>query len=118
MFLKSRKKRYLIVTQNKALLYEGFWDELPLAEKVIIEKSIEFLMTGNPVLFTARPYMYALWRSWSSFFPPRISTASFVPSPVSRQTVKSVYQKSKDKNSAKKNTLYASLTAGRILSDR
>lgn len=48
MFLKSRKKRYLIVTQNEALLYEGFWDELPLAEKVIIEKSIEFFDDREP----------------------------------------------------------------------
>ena len=48
MFLKSRKKRYLIVTQNKALLYEGFWDELPIAEKVIIEKSIEFFDDREP----------------------------------------------------------------------
>lgn len=48
MFLRSKKKRYLTVTQNETLLYEGFWNELPLAEEVILEKSIEFFNDREP----------------------------------------------------------------------
>ena len=48
MFLKPKKKRYLTVIQNETILYEGLWDELPLAEGVIIEKSIEFFDDREP----------------------------------------------------------------------
>ena len=48
MFLRSKKKRYLTVTQNETLLYEGFWNELPLTEEVILEKSIEFFNDREP----------------------------------------------------------------------
>lgn len=48
MFLKPKKKRYLTVTQNETLLYEGLWNELPLAEEVILEKSIEFFNDREP----------------------------------------------------------------------
>lgn len=48
MFLKSKKKRYLTVTQNETLLYEGLWNDLPLTEKVILEKSIEFFNDKEP----------------------------------------------------------------------
>lgn len=48
MFLKPKKKRYLTVTQDETLLYEGFWNELPLAEEVIIENSIEFFNDREP----------------------------------------------------------------------
>ena len=48
MFLRSKKKRYLTVIQNETLLYEGFWNDLPLAENVILEKSIEFFNDKEP----------------------------------------------------------------------
>lgn len=48
MFMKSKKKRYLTVTQNEAVLYEGPWNELPLTEEVILEKSIEFFNDREP----------------------------------------------------------------------
>lgn len=48
MFLGAKKKRYLTVTQNDALLYEGFWNELPVKEEVILEKSIEFFNDREP----------------------------------------------------------------------
>ena len=48
MFFKSKKKRYLTVTQNGAVLYEGLWSELPMAEDVILEKSIEFFNDREP----------------------------------------------------------------------
>lgn len=48
MFLKSKKKCYLTVTQNESLLYEGLWNELPLTEEIILEKSIEFFNDREP----------------------------------------------------------------------
>lgn len=48
MFLRSKKKSYLSVTQNETLLYEGFWNELPLKEEVILQKSIEFFDDREP----------------------------------------------------------------------
>ena len=48
MFLKAKKKRYLTVTCHEAVLYEGYWTELPLAEEIILEKSIEFFNDKEP----------------------------------------------------------------------
>lgn len=48
MFLMTKKKRYLTVMQKETLLYEGLWNELPLAENVILEKSIEFFDDKEP----------------------------------------------------------------------
>lgn len=48
MFLKPKKKRYLTVTQNETLLYEGLWNELPLTEEIILEKSVEFFDDREP----------------------------------------------------------------------
>ena len=48
MFLKHKKKRYLTVTLDKSVLYDGLWNDLPLAEEVIIEKSIEFFNDREP----------------------------------------------------------------------
>ena len=48
MFLKRKKKRYLKVTLDKAVLYDGLWDNLPITEEVIIEKSIEFFNDPEP----------------------------------------------------------------------
>ena len=48
MFLKAKKKRYLTVTQDETLLYEGLWNELPLTEEVILKKSIEFFNDREP----------------------------------------------------------------------
>lgn len=48
MFLKSKKRRYLTVTQDETLLYEGLWNELPLTEEIILEKSIEFFNDREP----------------------------------------------------------------------
>ena len=38
MFLKAKKKRYLTVTCHEAVLYEGYWTELPLAEEFFNDK--------------------------------------------------------------------------------
>ena len=43
MFLKAKKKRYLTVTCHEAVLYEGYWTELPLAEEIILEKKYRIL---------------------------------------------------------------------------
>lgn len=48
MFLSSKKKRCLTVTQNEILLYEGDWNKLPLTEEIILEKSIEFFNDSEP----------------------------------------------------------------------
>ena len=48
MFLKHKKKRFLTVTLDNTILYDGLWDNLPLAEEIIIEKSIEFFDDKEP----------------------------------------------------------------------
>ncbi len=48
MFPKRKKKRYVTVTLDKTVLYDGLWDDLPFAEEVIIAKSIEFFNDKEP----------------------------------------------------------------------
>ncbi|MCR5557232.1 MAG: hypothetical protein K6F75_06705 [Butyrivibrio sp.] len=48
MLLKAKKKRYLTVTHNEALIYDGFWSDLPFTEEIIINKSIEFFDDKEP----------------------------------------------------------------------
>lgn len=48
MFLKQKKKRYLTVKLDNTVLYEGLWDNLPLTEEIIIQKSVEFFDDKEP----------------------------------------------------------------------
>ncbi len=48
MFIKHKKKRYLTVTCGGSVLYDGPWNDLPFAEEVIINKSIEFFDDKEP----------------------------------------------------------------------
>lgn len=48
MFLKHKKKRFLTVKLDNTLLYDGLWDNLPLTEEIIINKSIEFFDDKEP----------------------------------------------------------------------
>ena len=48
MFLKHKKKRYLTVKLNDDILYDGLFDDLPIAEDVMIAKSIEFFNDKEP----------------------------------------------------------------------
>ena len=43
-----KKKLYLTVKQNDQILYDGSWNELPLSEKIILEKSVEFFDDPEP----------------------------------------------------------------------
>ena len=47
MLLKRKKKRYIKVTLDTDVLYDGLWDNLPIAEDIIIQKSIEFFNKDN-----------------------------------------------------------------------
>ena len=48
MFLKHKKKRYITVKLNEDILYDGLFDDLPIAEDVMIAKSIEFFDDKEP----------------------------------------------------------------------
>ena len=48
MFLKHKKKRYITVKLNNDILYDGLFDDLPIAEDVMISKSIEFFNDKEP----------------------------------------------------------------------
>ena len=48
MFLKHKKKRYITVKLNNDILYDGLFDDLPIAEDVMIAKSIEFFNDKEP----------------------------------------------------------------------
>ena len=48
MFLKHKKKRYITVKLNNDILYDGLFDDLPIAEDVMIAKSIEFFNDKAP----------------------------------------------------------------------
>ena len=48
MLLKHKKKRCLTVTLGDSVIYDGFWDNLPLTEEITIEKSIEFFNDPEP----------------------------------------------------------------------
>ena len=48
MIFQAKKKRYLTVTHNGTLLYEGFWADVPFDEEIIIKKSIEFFNDKEP----------------------------------------------------------------------
>ncbi|WP_034486352.1 hypothetical protein [Butyrivibrio fibrisolvens] len=48
MLLKRKKKRYIKVTLDTDVLYDGLWDNLPIAEDIIIQKSIEFFNDKEP----------------------------------------------------------------------
>ena len=48
MFLKHKKKRYITVKLNNDILYDSLFDDLPIAEDVMISKSIEFFNDKEP----------------------------------------------------------------------
>lgn len=48
MFLKQKKKKHLTVKLDNTVLYEGLWDNLPITEEIIIQKSIEFFNDKEP----------------------------------------------------------------------
>lgn len=48
MPFQVKKKRYLTVTQNEALLYEGLWTDLPFTEEIILAKSVAFFNDREP----------------------------------------------------------------------
>lgn len=48
MLLKRKKKRYIKVTLDTDVLYDGLWDNLPIAKDIIIQKSIEFFNDKEP----------------------------------------------------------------------
>ena len=85
MFLKAKKKRYLTVTCHEAVLYEGYWTELPLAEEI---------MTKNPVQSTEVLCICAFWPNWSSFSHLPVSKACSVSTPVFLQIAAFSFQKS------------------------
>lgn len=43
-----KKKKYVTLSADHTELYQGLWNDLPLAEEVIIAKSIEFFDDANP----------------------------------------------------------------------
>lgn len=45
---EKKKKKYIEIYQEELLLYHGKWDDLPLAEAAIIEKSIFFFNDPEP----------------------------------------------------------------------
>ena len=46
--LDTRKKIYVTLSADHTELYQGPWNDLPLAEELIIAKSIEFFDDANP----------------------------------------------------------------------
>ncbi|MGB8455733.1 MAG: hypothetical protein WCD89_25875 [Anaerocolumna sp.] len=44
----KKKKRYIDIYSNNCLIYQGRWDDLPLLEELIIEKSIAFFNDPEP----------------------------------------------------------------------
>ena len=94
MFLKAKKKRYLTVTCHEAVLYEGYWTELPLAEEIILEKSIEFFNDKEPCAIHRGAVHLRLWPNWSSFSHLPVSKACSVSTPVFLQIAAFSSQKS------------------------
>lgn len=43
-----KKKKYVTILQEDIQIYTGRWDDLPLSETIIIQKSIEFFDDPTP----------------------------------------------------------------------
>ena len=79
MFLKRKKKRYLKVTLDETVLYDGLWDNLPITEEVIIEKSIEFFNDPEPCAIhrgAVQIRLLAELDTLTPVFPPNASLIS------------------------------------------
>ena len=42
------KKLYITIYSDDSVIYQGRWDDLPLSESIIIEKSIDFFNDPEP----------------------------------------------------------------------
>jgi hypothetical protein len=45
---EKTKKKYIDIYKDEMVIYQGKWDDLPLSEEVVIEKSILFFNDPEP----------------------------------------------------------------------